>query len=624
MHGGAWAFLLIVWFQSFPFSDAAPRANNPGIACHPDCIKKGNCNIERGTCECAFGFAGPACEVALLSSCQASATDLPFPWPFYPKNCECYKQAYTFFECASGCAPQRLNGGDVRCYTFKDRALGQQWSAFPENASAADVMWQAGRITEEGLTLKEVPAREGALTVDLWHRTDTAFPPSQCPSRCSERGVCIRSGPPESDDRRCECEKGFAGVACEEETDEYCANRCSKRGRCSQGFCHCTPPWFGAGCTRSLAFPPRPNATTSRTQLRIYMYELPTNIAFPIALDDNLPDHTLAYMAYMSFRDEFVTDEVVRTEDPSEANLFYVPAQVYAYSSNVGSMEAHVQNVIRYISSAYPYWDKHQGRDHFIFTPADRGSCYEPEESHTMIKLTHFGYHAATVPHGGDTHAIQPEPTDAQDGCFNPQRDVVVPPLHESGLEGAAPIYSQVLKNKGVDPRRTTLLLFSGSIREGDPTYSGGSRQAILHLFESLRNSPSVRDVIYAEGQVASYQDKMHTSKFCFAPSGYGYGMRLSTAMLNGCIPVVIQDHIVQPFEGELHYHEFSVRLGHADIPNILPILRAISDAECAHLRLGMARHWKHFVWGPTGAAYDTTIRALRRRASNMWAELYH
>lgn len=51
-----------------------------------------------------------------------------------------------------------------------DRALGQQWSAFPENASAADVMWQAGRITEEGLTLKEVPAREGALTVDLWHR----------------------------------------------------------------------------------------------------------------------------------------------------------------------------------------------------------------------------------------------------------------------------------------------------------------------------------------------------------------------------------------------------------------------------------------------------------------------
>ncbi|MEW5312012.1 MAG: hypothetical protein WDW38_003676 [Sanguina aurantia] len=522
--------------------------------------------------------------------CQASATDLPFPWPFYPKNCECYKQAYSFFECSSGCAPQRLNGGDVRCYTFKDKALDQQWSAFPENASSTDVMWQEGRITQEGLTLKEVPVNKGALTIDLWRRTDTAFPPSQCPGRCSERGVCIRSGPPESDNRRCECEKGFAGVACEEETDEYCANRCSKRGKCSQGFCHCTPPWFGAGCTRSHAFPPRENAAISRTQLRIYMYELPTNIAFPIALDDNLPDHTLAYMAYMSFRDEFVTDE----------------------------------NVIGYISSTYPYWNKQQGRDHFMSSRQRTGGPATNRKSHSMIKLTHFGYHATTVPHNGDTHAIQPEPTDSQDGCFNPQRDVVVPPLHESGLEGAAPIYKEIAENKGVDPRRTTLLLFSGSIREGDPTYSGGSRQAILHLFESLKSDPSMRDVIYAEGQVASYQDKMHTSKFCFAPSGYGYGMRLSTAMLNGCIPVVIQDHIVQPFEGELHYSEFSVRLGHADIPHILPILRAISDAECAHMRLQMARHWKHFVWGPTGAAYDTTIRALRRRASNMWAELYH
>lgn len=51
-----------------------------------------------------------------------------------------------------------------------DKALDQQWSAFPENASSTAVMWQEGRITQEGLTLKEVPVNKGALTIDLWRR----------------------------------------------------------------------------------------------------------------------------------------------------------------------------------------------------------------------------------------------------------------------------------------------------------------------------------------------------------------------------------------------------------------------------------------------------------------------
>ncbi|MEW5298057.1 MAG: hypothetical protein WDW36_001219 [Sanguina aurantia] len=620
MPGWVWATLLIACTWSLRPSVAAQQTSHySGTACHPDCTKRGNCNIEEGRCECPFGFDGPSCGNALLSSCQASATDIPFPWIFFPKNCECYRQAHSFFSCKAGCTPSLYHIAEIRCYEFAGKPPEEQWSAFPEVASDPGVVWRKGAFKEDGVALEVVRWEEGAVTRDLWGRTETALPPSKCPASCSGRGSCVR-------DQRgaeavhCVCQKGFAGQTCETATDVLCTNRCSGRGACSQGFCHCSPPWFGAGCTRSLAFPPRENAATSRLKLRIYMYELPANIAFPIALDDNLEDFTGAYLAYMALKDQLVTDDVVRTEDPSEANLFYVPAQVYAYSSNVGSMIPHVQNVIRYINTTYPYWNKHQGRDHVMFISTDKGGCYAPAESRNMIKLTHFGFHARA---SDDPHGVKPLPLDSAEGCFNPERDVLMPPLHTNGAEAAVRVYADIVAAQGVDPGRTTLLLFSGSIREKDPHYSGGSRQALLHLLTALRGDPSVSDVIYQEGSVEHYETKLRSSKFCFAPYGSGYGMRLSTAMMHGCIPVVIQDHVVQPFEGEIHYDKFSLRLGHADIPNILPILRAISDAECAHLRLGMARHYTNFIWGPEGTAYNLTMRALRRRASNMWAELY-
>lgn len=40
-------------------------------------------------------------------------------------------------------------------------------------------------------------------------------------------------------------------------------------------------------------------------------------------------------IAYMKFIEEFL-DSPVRTEDPSEANLFFIPMFLYSYSSNTG------------------------------------------------------------------------------------------------------------------------------------------------------------------------------------------------------------------------------------------------------------------------------------------------
>jgi hypothetical protein len=52
-----------------------------------------------------------------------------------------------------------------------------------------------------------------------------------------------------------------------------------------------------------------------------------------------------------------------------------------------------------------------------------------------------------------------------------------------------------------------------------------------------------------------------HPCRFCLAPYGWGWGVRLSQIILAGCVPVIIQPHVFQPFEDLLDYSQFSVRL---------------------------------------------------------------
>jgi Exostosin family len=50
--------------------------------------------------------------------------------------------------------------------------------------------------------------------------------------------------------------------------------------------------------------------------------------------------------------------------------------------------------------------------------------------------------------------------------------------------------------------------------------------------------------------------------------------------MVKGCIPVIIQDGVHQPFETVLPYWRFSVRLAKADLPRLPQLLSAIDHDE--------------------------------------------
>jgi hypothetical protein len=147
--------------------------------------------------------------------------------------------------------------------------------------------------------------------------------------------------------------------------------------------------------------------------------------------------------------------------------------------------------------------------------------------------------------------------------------------------------------------------------------------------------------------------------------------MRLLTAMVHGCVPVVIQvraaclpgapaclgsllpgcsctchwlcqpavthslplliflllsqEHVFQPFEDLLPYELFSLRLDNDDLPTIRETLRGIDDAQYRELLSNVLRYRHAFLWQTEfgGRAFDYTIATLRRRFLNLKSLYY-
>jgi hypothetical protein len=47
-----------------------------------------------------------------------------------------------------------------------------------------------------------------------------------------------------------------------------------------------------------------------------------------------------------------------RTENPWEANLFYIPAMTYAFSENTGNSVLHSKRAIDYVRQHWPFFNR--------------------------------------------------------------------------------------------------------------------------------------------------------------------------------------------------------------------------------------------------------------------------
>ena len=197
----------------------------------------GNFNPTSGRCTCPLGRSGARCELHVLDACRATPSSSAVACVVRrPQPCECVKQclahgafaAHMYRVCFTYPSGRELS-------TLSSHASFFEWIR-PKSAAAAE------EVTR--LTLKPITTAK-ALAVDFRpHLRHVA--PHHCPSRCSDRGACQRGR--NGGAAFCNCDPHYLGRACERHDGHSCWNGCSGRGECVDGFCVCTPPYYGPGC----------------------------------------------------------------------------------------------------------------------------------------------------------------------------------------------------------------------------------------------------------------------------------------------------------------------------------------------------------------------------------------
>ncbi|GIL43551.1 hypothetical protein Vafri_1253 [Volvox africanus] len=458
---------------------------------------------------------------------------------------------------------------------------------------------------------------------------------TSCLPGCNIKGVC------NEELARCDCPRHFTGPSCSDVASNIadicanygftlsqcrkaspCFNSCNQRGRCVAGICHCQPGYWGMDC--SLSWGPdgkvqllEGNYVPRKDGLKIYVYELPPNLTswFNIRRLDR-PLHLLFWQRLMSAG--------LRTADGNEADYYFIPV-----NTRTELAPGMVDWTISYIQTTYPWWSKDLGHRHLIIHTGDMGLHDLPSEMRVRLNssfsnitwLTHWGiyrYH----------------PVAKWYPAHRPGKDVVIPVmvttqgLHLSPMN---PRVAAIAARRKKSTQRTGTFFFAGRIC-GDrkppaevtgtcsptrPDYSGGVRQLVyLHH----RNTTGFKVVPGTK----TYLQDISTHKFCLAPLGGGHGKRQILVSFMGCVPVLIGDGVLQPFEPEIDWSKFSISVPEQDIPDLPQILNNVSSETLQDMQKRLKCAAQHMFYSSSlGAilgedgrydAFETIIEILRVR----------
>lgn len=106
--------------------------------------------------------------------------------------------------------------------------------------------------------------------------------------------------------------------------------------------------------------------------------------------------------------------------------------------------------------------------------------------------------------------------------------------------------------------------------------------------------------------QKMSYIQHMKSSKYCVCPMGFEVNSpRIVEAIYYECVPVIIADNFVLPFNEVLEWSAFSVLVAEKDIPRLKEILLSIPIRKYLTMQNNVKMVQKHFLWNPRPIKYD-------------------
>jgi hypothetical protein len=342
-------------------------------------------------------------------------------------------------------------------------------------------------------------------------------------------------------------------------------------------------------------WPPRLEQSLCRP--KIYIYDIPDTIQVSKDTRNTACYHSnykSEIMLYDSLTDpSSIYYKLYVTEDPEEAELFYIPffgscwlfskcwsQHNWNWEERCGVDEAYVSPLMDYIIKSNPYWNRTGGQDHFMVHPMDHTYNYykDNERFQPAIFLTTIG---------DKRSAAMPK--------LRYGRDIVIPSatelLHSAKLDPLHYLTSQGHPQSSTvgTSKRDIITLFRGLGEENKPEdiYSHGVRSLLFSYFRHLPHW-SIADRASNE----EYAVLLSRSKYGLAPEGWTLDTtRVWEYLAFGVVPVIIADGIVEPFENDVDWESFSVRVRRKDVHRLDEILRSISDEEYERKRAAV---WEH------------------------------
>ncbi len=351
--------------------------------------------------------------------------------------------------------------------------------------------------------------------------------------------------------------------------------------------------------------------------LKIYVYDMPEfyNKEQAKINPDCRHDYSTTWQTKYTlevYLHEQLLKSPLRTKDPEEANLFYVPLYIscfmHARATNFYSANDMVQKSLHWVQRKHPFWNRTLGRDHVWTFTHDIGACVAPFRTmRHSIFITNTGElhdrsRAMAYYTGMYSPDYQQKKRDMSLPCYTPWKDIVAPPM----INDQSLIDSKGGSKEG-HHKRTVLASFRGTILTGGTwsMYSRFIRQKWKTLYEgdeeihitAVHPREGMGSREKATKYAKTYREDFLNSKFCLCPPGWAtWTPRLYEALLLGCVPVVVADDNALPYARTLDYSKFSVHIAEKHATKLRTILKA-AEKQIDQLRQGMKDVWANFVY---------------------------
>ncbi|KAJ9536843.1 hypothetical protein OSB04_029576 [Centaurea solstitialis] len=281
------------------------------------------------------------------------------------------------------------------------------------------------------------------------------------------------------------------------------------------------------------------------------------------------------FMKFMEASRQFVT------KDPEKAHLFYLPYSarqlqraIYVPNShNIKPLSLFLRDYVNKLASKYPFWNRTRGSDHFLVACHDWGP-YTLKEHEELTKNTIKALCNA----------------DTSEGIFIAGKDVSLP---ETTIENPR----RPLRNIGgkKTSQRPILAFFAGRMH-------GRVRPVLLkHWANKHKNMIISGTISYKTSQI-----HMKSSKYCICPMGFEVNSpRIVEAVYYECVPVIIADNFVPPFNEVLNWSAFSVIVAENDILKLKEILEGIPIKRYLTMQHNVKMLQRHFYWNRSPVKFD-------------------